>query len=283
LRKILREGDFDILHTHMSKAALLGAIVGATDRSIKVVNTAHNLGYIALQERWKKAIFWVYDRIIATFGFDATITVSQIVADTARNAYLIPKNKLHAIQNGIRTTKFEKTKQGQNLRDEFLGESKGPLILTVARLVWFKGLDTLIDAFPMVLKKHQAAKLIIVGDGELRADLEAQANRLGISDCVLFTGERDDVPDLLSAADLFVLPSVSEGLPISILEAMASKLPIVATNVGGIPELVIDGETGRLVNSGDVEGLSQALLSVLNAPFQRLFPAGPKHAFCPRF
>jgi glycosyltransferase involved in cell wall biosynthesis len=266
LRKILREGDFDILHTHMSKAALLGAIVGVMDRSIKVVNTAHNLGYIALPERWKKIIFWVYDRLISTFGIDATVTVSQIVADTARDAFLIPAKKLHVIQNGIRTTKFKNAKLGQDLRKTILGQTKGPLILTVARLVWFKGLNTLIDALPEVVERHTSTKLVIVGDGELRADLEAQVEQLGMSDYVVFTGERDDVPDLLAAADLFVLPSVSEGLPISILEAMASKLPIVATNVGGIPELVVDGETGLLVNAGDVDGMSAALISLLDDP-----------------
>lgn len=263
LRKILNEGEYDILHTHTSKAALLGAIIGATTRSIKVVNTAHNLGYIALPERWKKAIFWVYDRFISTVGIDATVTVSQIVADTARDAYLIPAKKLHVIQNGIRTAKFEKPNKGQNLRKEFIGKSNGPVIISVARLVWFKGLDTLIDAMPKVVDRHSSAKLVIVGDGELREDLEAQVKALNLSDSVIFVGERDDVPDLLAAADLFVLPSVSEGLPISLLEAMASKLPIVATRVGGIPELVIDGETGRLTKSGDVAGMSAAMLSLL--------------------
>lgn len=268
LRRILREGDFDILHTHMSKAALLGAIIGATSRKIKVVNTAHNLGYIALPQRWKKAVFWVYDRFISMVGIDATVTVSKIVGDTARQAHLIPARKLHVVQNGIRTGKFLQSKtQGEAVRRDLLGQGNdGPLMLTVARLVWFKGLDTLIDALPDVVASHKSARLAIVGDGELRDDLEAQVVRLGLKGHVIFTGERDDVPDLLAAADLFVLPSVSEGLPISLLEAMASSLPIVATDVGGIPELVVEGVNGHLTKAGDAPAMSRALLSLLDDP-----------------
>ena len=270
LRRILRDGEFDILHTHMSKAALLGAMIGATSRTPKVVNTAHNLGYIALPQRWKKAIFWVYDRTIASIGIDATVTVSQIVGDTARRAHLIPARRLHVIQNGIRTGKFESgMTAGAELRRHFVGdEGRGPLIVTVARLVWFKGLDTLIDAMPGIVAQHPGAKLVIVGDGDLRGALEAQVARLNLGAHVTFTGERDDVPALLAGADIFVLPSVSEGLPISLLEAMAARLPIVATHVGGIPELVVEGETGRLTAPGDAPALADAMLSLLDHPAQ---------------
>lgn len=269
LRAILRDNRFDLLHTHMSKAALLGGIIRVIDRSVLVVNTGHNFGFIAMPQRWKKAIFWVYDRLLSSLGHDATIAVSQTVADLALRARLIPAKRLHVIHNGIRLGRFDDSAPPPpTLRATLLGRSasEGPLILCVARLVWFKGLHTLIDALPKVLVAHPGARVLIVGDGELRADLVAQAERLGVARAVVFAGERADIPDLLKLSDLFVLPSVSEGLPISILEAMANRLPVVATNVGGISELVRDGQTGALVESGNAPALGCAISDLLSDP-----------------
>lgn len=144
--------------------------------------------------------------------------------------------------------------------------SDGALILSVARLVWFKGLHNLIGALPDIARSHPDTRVLLVGDGELRAELEAQARDLGVSHMIVFAGERDDVPDLLRIADIFVLPSVSEGLPISLLEAMAARLPLVASRVGGIPELIEDGRTGRLVPPNDPAALGLAILSFLDDP-----------------
>nr|WP_322867286.1 glycosyltransferase family 4 protein [Aquicoccus sp. G2-2]MEA1114615.1 glycosyltransferase family 4 protein [Aquicoccus sp. G2-2] len=268
LCRILQDGDFDILHTHMSKAALLGAMIGIVMPSMRVVNTAHNLGYIAMPQRWKKAIFWVYDRVIGSIGIDATVTVSQTVADLALRARLIPARRLHVIRNGIRLAPFARRLAAAPPATDVIpvAVADGPVILTVARLVWFKGIDTLISAMASVRETHPKAHLIIVGDGELRGALSNQAEALGLTDAITFAGERDDVPALLKYSDLFVLPSVSEGLPISLLEAMAASLPIVATRVGGIPELVSESETGQLVNSGDQQALASAISDYLDDP-----------------
>jgi glycosyltransferase involved in cell wall biosynthesis len=129
----------------------------------------------------------------------------------------------------------------------------------VARLVWFKGLDTLIAAMALLPPEAVGVRLLIVGAGPLRDELAAQAATAGLADRVTFAGERGDVPDILAAADVFVLSSVSEGMPISILEAMASGLPTVATDVGGVRELVADGETGFVVPARDARAFAQPL------------------------
>lgn len=280
LHKVIRDHELDILHTHTSKAAMLGAMIGMTSRSVIVVNTGHNFGYIAMQKRWKRAVFWVYDRFISSFGHNATIAVSQTVADLALAGHLIPKKRLHVIQNGIRLHRLDNILASEGLKRDVLGPamSDGPLLLCVARLVWFKGLHTLIDALPQVMAHHPDARVLIVGDGELRADLEAQAHAIGIADKIVFAGERDDVPALLRIADMFVLPSVSEGLPISLLEAMAAKLPLVASDVGGIPELIDDGRTGALFPREDVVALQDAILGYLGNPtaMRRAGDAGRK-------
>lgn len=267
LRRLLRQGDFDILHTHMSKAALLGGLLGVVMPKLRVVNTAHNLGFIAMPARWKKLVFWVYDRLISSTGIDATVTVSQTVADIAGQARLIPRRRLHVIRNGIRLVPFDR-RLAEAAPDAAGLSAGGPIILSVARLVWFKGLDTAIDAMARLRDAHPEARLMLVGDGELHGALAAQAATLGVSDRVIFAGERTDVPALLKIADLFVLPSVSEGLPISLLEAMAARLPIVATRVGGIPELVVEGVTGALVEPGDAPALAAAISRYLDDPAQ---------------
>ena len=123
-----------------------------------------------------------------------------------------------------------------------------------------------MSALPAIASAHPDARVLVVGDGELREELVRQAKDLGVENTIVFVGERNDVPDMLRIADLFVLPSVSEGLPISILEAMANRLPVVATNVGGIPELVRDGETGALVPSGEPHSLARAVIELLSNP-----------------
>ena len=139
----------------------------------------------------------------------------------------------------------------------------------MARLVWFKGLHILIAAMPNILKAKPNTTLIIIGDGPLRADLETQARDLKVDQNVLFLGERSDVIELLSVLDIFVLPSVSEGMPITILEAMVAAKPVVATKVGGIPELIRDGETGFLVPSDEPVSLALATIKLLGDPALR--------------
>ncbi len=129
-----------------------------------------------------------------------------------------------------------------------------------------KRIDVLINAAPQILARFPDAHFLIAGDGTCRESLVALAGQLGITDRVTFLGHRDDVPAVLAQADMFVLPSRSEALPNSVIEAMASGLPVVASRVGGIPELVDDGKTGYLVPPGDPNALADALARLLEDP-----------------
>jgi len=141
-------------------------------------------------------------------------------------------------------------------------EKTGPVIGTVARLVRQKALHLLVEAAPAVLARHPDARFVVVGDGPLRGELE----RLAVGLPFEFTGERDDVPDLLAAFDVFALPSDFEGLCYAVIEAQAAGVPTVATPVGGIPENVVPGETGVLVPRGDAAALAEAILGLLDDP-----------------
>lgn len=260
LYKHYRERKFDIVHTHTSKAALIGAIAAVAARIPVIVNTAHNLGFIAMPKRMLKVLFWIYDFVLLRSTTDAVITVSTKVRQQALAARLLSPLGVFAVHNGISRQKMQvSAADAQARRLEFRATPDEVLIVCVARLVWFKGLDTLVSALALLLQQHPGVRVVVAGDGPLHQQLAAQADSLGISNSFILSGERRDIPAILAAADIFVLPSVSEGLPISIMEAMASAKPVVATDVGGVAELVDHNITGLLVPPASPVALAQAL------------------------
>jgi glycosyltransferase involved in cell wall biosynthesis len=261
LYRLIRSHQFDIVHTHMSKAALLGGCAARLARARVVVNTAHNLGSIAMPRAWLRALFWIYDKLLLSLTADAVVTVSERVRDTVVRDGLLSARRVFSIHNGIRPTpgdvhSFAPLEAIDGGRDRLV-------VGTVARLVWFKGLNDLVAAAPAVVKAFPQTVFVLVGDGPERDHLEHEANELGVAANFIFFGERHDVPSLLRGFDLFVLPSVSEGLPITILEAMAAGKAVIATEVGGVPELVEHGVTGLLVPPRDPTALGAALISLL--------------------
>lgn len=260
---LIRHERFDVVHTHMSKAALLGGIAARLAGVPVTVNTAHNLGSLAFTRAAARALFRVYDRLLLTLTNDAVVTVSERVRAHMLDRNIAGPQRVVAIPNGIDVSRFHQDPQaGMAVRRAFGVGDAEMLVVTVARLVWFKGLDMLLDAAAAVAERRSDVRFLIVGDGVQRQDLEAQAARLGIADRVTFAGERRDVPELLAAADVFALSSVSEGMPISILEAMASARAVVATDVGGVGELVDHGRTGFLVPPHDAGAFAAALLDL---------------------
>lgn len=271
LARIFREGRYDIVHTHMSKAALAGAIAARMVRPRpKLVNTAHNLGSIALTGRVSRWAYSQYDRLLLGQLTDKVIVVSTAIHEKVRGLGIVPDHKLHAIQNGIVTSRFAERGPGADaVRAEFGIGPDDVMIVALARLVWFKGVDMLVDAMEILSRTHPNAKAVVCGDGVLREKLELRARSKGVERQILFAGVRRDIPDMLSAADIFALPSVSEGLPIAILEAMAAGLPLVCTAVDGIPEVVLDGKVGLLSRPRDPETFASNLARLIDDPAMR--------------
>jgi len=150
-----------------------------------------------------------------------------------------------------------------NVRDEFNIPVESPLIGTVGRLVWQKGFEYLIEAAPMVLESFPQARFLIVGEGQLKNDLLALARRLQVQDNFLFTGFLGNIQTILADFEIFVLPSLQEGFPMIILEAMATSKPIISTAIDGITEQIEDGIDGILVPPQDSEILGRAITSLL--------------------
>ena len=276
---VLRRDRFDVVHTHTSKAALIGGIAARLARVPAIVNTAHNLGFLAFQQRSLRELFRLYDRTLFAVTAHRIVTVSERVRDGLLAGGIARPHKVVAIHNGIDVSGFEgdaRAADAAALRAELGLTPAHCLIAVVARLVWFKGIDVLVAALPALLSASPHCRVAIAGAGPLRETLEAQARTLGVSAALIFLGERSDISAILAAADIFALPSVSEGLPISILEAMAAGKPVVASSVGGVPELVTDGETGCLVPPREPIALAKALMLLADDPAlrQRMGAAG---------
>jgi glycosyltransferase involved in cell wall biosynthesis len=204
---------------------------------------------------------------LAALLSDCVVSVSADAAHVARELERVPAHKLRLLRNGIDVSAFS------------VGSSKaktGQRVIHVARLNIIKDQPTLLRAARLVADALPGFRLDIVGDGPERAALLALRNELQLQEHVAFLGERADVPELLAAADVFVLPSVGEGLSMTLLEAMASSLPVVCTDVGGNPEVVAAGETGLLVPPQQPAALAAALLALLRDPARarRLGAAG---------
>jgi len=241
-----REKRIEVLHTFDVYSNIFGLPAAAL--APVPVRIGSRRGYIEPPglRRLQRAAYTAAHRIAAN---------STSAADRLR-AEGVPAERILVIPNGIDATAFPAREYPARPRR----------LAAVACLREEKRLDVLLAAAPRILARYPDAEIRIAGDGECRGALEAQARTLGVSGRVTFLGHRDDVADLLTASDIFVLPSRAEAFPNAVMEAMASGLPVVASDVGGIPELVDDGRTGRLVPPGEPETLAEAVLGLMDDP-----------------
>lgn len=265
LRRLLQERTCDILHCHGGRAALYGRLAAASLRARrpKTVYTIHGFAapHYGLARR---AILLTLERLLAPTT-DAVIAVCA----AERQAFLadvhVPPERMHVVRNGIDTTHFRDVAADVADQRSGLGVPSGSvLVTTVCRLYFPKDFDTLLRAFSSVRTQSPQAHLLIVGDGPYRPQVEGLIRELGLGSAVTLSGFRRDIREILAASDIFVLSTTSgEGLPLTILEAMASSLPVVASDVAGIGEAVIPEETGLLVPPSDPSALSAALLDII--------------------
>ena len=253
----------DLVHTQLEFANVLGA-PAASRRGIPVVGTLHTLEEPA---PWSRAGMRM--RLMArSLRRHADLVVA--VSEHARLHHLehlrLDPARVTTIHNGIDIAGFRTGGPHRAaVRAEFGIPAGASLIVVVAVLRPPKGIDRLILALPTVIEAIPSAHCLIVGDGDAGPGLERMAIDQGIADRVTFSGARADVPRMLAAADLFVLPSLTEALPTVVAEAMAAGLPVVATRVGGTPEMV-DDSTGVLVEPGDIPRLGRAIVQMLGDP-----------------
>ena len=251
VRKRLRETGTDVVHTHNMAPHLLGVGAKLLGRTPVLVHTKHGRNY----PKWRKRV--LLNRCASWFT-DCVVCVSNDAATVARSIERVAAGRLRVIRNGVDLEEFNRSAPD--------GRSATPRAIHVARLHSVKDQATLLRAVRLVADVHPAFHLDIVGDGPKRQTLEDLIGQLGLRKHVTLWGFRQDVSSLLRKADFFILSSISEGISLTLLEAMASGLPIVATDVGGNREVVADGTTGLLVPPRSPEQLAGAILQLLNDP-----------------
>jgi sugar transferase (PEP-CTERM/EpsH1 system associated) len=252
LARRLRELQPAILHTHNPAPHLVGAVAARIGGVPFVVNTKHGRNYPGCRK-------WVWANRVAAWFSDKVVPVSDDAASVAVQIEKVPARKIEVIRNGIELSRY-----GAERRER---EADRRRAIHVARLdCSSKDQRTLLRAVRIVVDAVKGFQLEIVGDGPDRADLESLCDALGLREHVAFLGFRDDVHDLLKQAEFFVLSSVTEGISLTLLEAAASGLPIVATAVGGNAEVVDAGVTGLLVPPRCPQSLADAMLELLREP-----------------
>ncbi len=264
VRKALGKGQIDIVHTHRYKENIIGALVKRSCDIKALVTTVHGT-----QEHFrglksaKAAVYSMLNNRYVKAHFDRVIAVSDEIGNDLAKKF--GREKVVTVHNAINVSKIKPSKQPQDIKKEFGMEPSTPAIGVVGRMVPIKGLEVFLGAARLILEKRKDVRFLMVGDGPEKASLEGKAIGLGIGNNVIFTGFRGDVIDIINCLDILVLSSYHEGIPMVLLEGIALCKPIVATAVGGIPEVIENEVSGLLVESGSAAALADACLRILDS------------------
>ena len=258
LLRLFASEKFDVIHTHLAYANILGSTAGVL-AGTPVIATLHTTGSNADQ---RSAATRRLEMLCLRYLSSRVVAVGHGVALSAGGSL---GSKVRVIPNGVPEPPPISAEVRNDTRSQLLGGLAGPLLIAVGRFAAPKGYEDLVDAFAILRRVNQDAVLAMVGDGRLFEAIRARVKSLGLQDSVRMLGHRDNVAQLLAAGDLFVSASHREGLPIAVLEAMMVGLPVVATDVGDMPQVVTE-ETGRLVPAHRPDLLAEALAELLSDP-----------------
>lgn len=263
--QVVKRGDFHIIHSHGSKSGLYNRIATKIAGVPLSIHTVHLFSFHESQNPVLNKFFVICERVMAKMT-DHIITVSKHLQMQAVSLKIAELTKITAIPNGVPLARFGNAAPTKILERHVDVEESAPVIGTVGRLVEQKGHKDLLEAFQNVQKRIPRTKLVLVGDGPLRQRLERLAKALEIRNCVQFLGTQRNVEDILKTFSIFVLPSYWEGLPLALMEAMASGIPVVATDIAAHREIVTHEENGVLTPVGEPKRLADSIIYVLSNP-----------------
>lgn len=262
LAALIRKNRFEVVHTHNWGAFLEGGLGGWLGGARVLLHTVHGpyTDYApSLRSRLKIALRHFLERRLAQ-RFHRIVAVSDAIRDYIEKSIDIPPVRLLTVHNGIPVIEDVKPVRSDRSTITFM---------TVGRLVPVKNHLMLLSAFDEIAQMRPQIRLVIVGDGPERGAIERFIQHQGLEEQIVLTGFRSDIPVILRDADIFMLTSRYEGISVALLEAMRTGLPVIATAVGGIPETVLNGKTGLLVELDDVAGLVRAMLTLVDSKIQR--------------
>ena len=267
LYQFIRREKFDLVHTHCSKAGILGRWAAWMAGVKHIVHTPHGHVFYGYFGKLKTLFFIWIERFTALITHKI-IVLTDLGVEEHLHFGIAPREKFVTIPSGIDMGHFRPAGNPDSLKKQLQIPANLKIIGCVARLDPIKGVSFLVEAMPDVFKAFPQAVLLLVGDGSEREMLKARASQLGITDKIIFLGFRPDVVELLSVMDILVLPSLNEGMGRVVLEAMACQKSIVATSVGGVPELISSGLNGLLVPPQNPSALAAAILELLHDPLK---------------
>lgn len=278
ITRLCKENQIDIVHTHSSKAGVVGRL-GAWRAGVKtIVHTVHGFSFNDFMPGLERAGMVFLERWMSRYTTDL-LFVSNKDRETGNALGIGAKERSLTIYNGIDYQPFESKPDREAVRKSLGIDSDDYVIGFTGRLSKQKGIHILVEAFARFQSENLSARLLLVGDGPLRNRVENLARKLRVESRVSITGFRDDVAQMLSAMDLFVMTSLWEGLSRSLVEAMYAKIPVIATDVGGTSDAVKTGETGWLVPPDDIDSVASAMKEAVADPQKCARLAGSAHAW----
>jgi len=265
LWRLMRRIRPQIVHTHTAKAGMLGRLAAAFARVPIVVHTYHGHVLSGYFGRVKTGLFRAIESSLALVT-DRLVAVSDSVRDDLVARGVAPLRKMRVVPLGLELSQLAGELPRGRLRAEAGFDERAPLVGIVGRLVPVKDVPTFLAAARLVVEASPSVRFVVVGDGEERDRLERVARELGLAAVVRFLGWRRDLASVLGDLDLVVNCSRNEGTPVALIEALAAGRPVVATRVGGTPDLLEDGRYGLLVPPRDAAALAGAMVTVLREP-----------------
>ena len=257
------KGRYDIVHTHTSKAGILGRWAAKLGGVPVIVHSPHGHIFYGYFNSFITRIFILLEKITALIT-DNIITLTERGRDDHVKLAIGPREKFEVIPSGIEIDRCLNSKTDIKVKRRELGLPEDlPIVGSIGRLVPIKGYIYFIEAINLVLKEMQDVHFLLAGKGSEENLLKCRVREMKIEDKVTFLGWRDDLIDIFNILDVFILSSINEGMGKVVIEAMACGKPVVATMVGGVPEIVIDGETGILASPRDPKGLKDAMITIL--------------------
>lgn len=261
----LKDVNADLIHAQLELGDILGGLAALRMR-LPIVSTLHTMPSqdMSLKSRMHQEVEYFCLRHF----FNMVISVSDEARQFHKDIGKLPDRKTCTIYNGIDLSHFPASPQSDReaVLREFNIPAAATVLITVAVLRELKGIQYMIRALPEILSVHPDLYYLIAGSGDFQSALMEEAARVGVSERVVFAGARKDVPALMSASDIFILPTLTEALPTVLAEAMAASLPILASRVGGVPEMVEDGINGKMVAPADPQQLANACTDMLRDP-----------------
>lgn len=257
LARHLRESECDVVHTHLFQADVIGRTAARMAGIRTVVKTMHNMG------RWKTRSHLALDKLLNRWT-QKVICVSDYQCQEVMHQEGLTPDRVTTIPNGVDVRRFNVTVDREAYLRELGLRSDRPIIGTVGRLIEEKGHIHLLDAIPQILRECPGAQFLIVGDGRLRESLASHLDGQPYKGVVCLTGLRPDIPELLSLMDVFVFPSLSEGFPIALIEAMAARRAVTCSQIPQVEGVIVDGQTGLYFRPADPRSLAETVGRLLS-------------------